>query len=161
MINNFPIISHLKETKPFVAFLLFVSLMMYLNYYTMTQLPGTNGFQCILGANFTPGNIFFSVLISLFAGIMVAGLVVLYRERALLKTLKAGSASTAGLAIGTLTTFCTLCTLPTISLFGFGLGLGFVTEYQLYFKGISVVLLGLGIYLLNGQLKGHCRRCKY
>ena len=99
----------------------------------MAHFPGTDGFMCLIGANFTPLNIIFSIFISLSAGLLTVGLIELYKEKKALKSVELGSTSTVGLAMGMLTTFCTLCTIPTLSLFGVGISLSFVTQYELYF----------------------------
>jgi hypothetical protein len=161
MNNKFPIVGLLKHPILFLVFMGVGGGMFYINYYAMTKFPGTDGFQCLIGANFTPSNIVFSVLISIAAGLLAAGLVSIYKQKQALRSMKIGSASTVGLIIGTLTTFCTLCVIPTISLFGVGIGFGFITQYQIYFKAASLLLLGTGIYLLNRQLKGSCKICKY
>lgn len=161
MQKTFPIIGLLKNPKSLYTFVGVGGVMFYINYYAMTKLPGSNGFQCLVGGNFTPGNIIFSVLISISAGLLATGLIAVYKQNKALNSMRIGSVSTAGLVMGTLTTFCTLCVIPTISLFGIGISLGFVSQYQLYFKAASLLLLSIGIYLLNRQLKGNCKMCKY
>ncbi len=158
---KFPIIGLLKDSKLLLVFLGVSGVMLYINYYAMTKLPSTDGFQCLMGGNFTPGNIIFSILISISAGLLSAGLVAIYKQKKAMHSMKIGSASTVGLVMGMLTTFCTLCIIPTISLFGIGIGIGFISEYELYFKAASLLLIGTGIYLLNQQLKGACKMCKY
>ena len=136
-----------------VAFLLFD-----LNYYFMTKLPGTRDFQRVLGAGFTPANIIFSVILSLMAGLLVVGMMENIKKRKASKL--AGGASSVGVVAGAMTVFCTFCTLPVISVFGLSVSIAFFTTYEWYFKGLSLILMAVGLWLLDRQLVDECKVCK-
>lgn len=130
-----------------------------LNYYFISTLPGEVGNACVPGANFTPVNVGFAVLLSLLAGVMVSGVIDLYRLRR--GQAGVGSAlSAVGLLVGTFTVFCTACTIPFITLFGLSIGLGFFSVYNLSFKIVSLVLMLGGLHFLNQQLREGCKVCK-
>lgn len=135
-----------------VAFLMFD-----FNYYLMSTLIGSRNNACVVGANLTAANLVFSVIFSIFCGILVAGLVQLYRQRKL--AMKGSMVSGFGLLLGIFTMFCTACTFPIISAFGLGLGVEFFTDYSPGFQVLSLALLGYGLYSLNRQLDGVCERC--
>lgn len=151
---NFKVFTNLK--KPVFAFIMlgFSFLLFDIHYYLMKNLPGERDLMCVMGGNFTPENITFSILMSLLFGLMVAGIVALFQERS--KKLAIGSLSGFGLLLGSFTVFCTACTLPFISLFGLSIGLGFFTDYNLIFKIASIVLMLVSLYLVNRQLSASC-----
>ena len=111
--------------------------------------------MCIMGANLTPLNIGFSIIMSFLAGLMFAALIEMYRRKQM--SVSAGSASGLGLFLGTMTVFCTACTLPVISLFGVSVSLLFFTDYEVLLKGTGIVLMIVGLWILNGQLKNECK----
>lgn len=136
------------------AFLIFV-----FQFYLMLTLPGTIDFSCVEGANLTFANIIFASLTSVLSGMMIAGFAVLYGQSAARRGIQGVSLSAIGLIFGTFTVFCTVCTLPVISLFGLSIGLQFFTYHNFIFKVVSTLLLFLGMYFLNRQLKLECSRC--
>ena len=150
-----PILKVLRSpTNVFV--LVGVSLLLFdIQYYLMMNLPGSRDFMCIMGANLTPLNIGFSIIMSFLAGLMFAALIEMYRRKQM--SVSAGSASGLGLFLGTMTVFCTACTLPVISLFGVSVSLLFFTDYEVLLKGTGIVLMIVGLWILNGQLKNECK----
>ena len=138
-----------------VAFILFD-----LSYYFMSTLSGSDGLTCIDGGNLTLANLVFSAIMSLSVALMLIATIEVHKRRRK-KILSAGSAlSGAGFFVGTLTVFCTACTIPIISLFGLGTVLWWFVSYNLWFKLLSLVLIGLGLRMLNKQLEGECKICK-
>lgn len=131
-------------------------------YLVMKNLPSSGDVPaCSVGAALTIENIIFSVALSILTALMVAGMIRLYLLRKTIK--KAGlPSSVAGLGfiIGFFTVFCALCTIPVISVFGFAIGLGFFTTYNLAFKIISIVLMLFSFFLLDRQLNNACQSCK-
>lgn len=150
----------LNQKKYLVLFLLVSAGFFALNYQLMARLPGGGkNLMCEVGGGLTPENLTFGFVLSAMGGLLITGFIALLSQKKAKVGWKAGSASTLGMGVGLLTTFCTLCTLPVISLFGLGVGLSFFTEYELWFKVLSLILLGASLYLLNKQLKEQCRRC--
>ncbi len=129
-----------------------------LNIYTIKNLPGAGDLYCSIGDAYTPTNVLFSAIISLSAGVMAAGIYQLFQIRKTVAVLKSSSTTVLGLVTGFFTAFCTACTLPFITVFGASISLTFISEYEIEFKLLSLVLMFLGLYLLNNQLKG-CEVC--
>ncbi len=159
MTQALPIFGLLKQKRYAAIALVVFSSFFYGNYYLMANMIGNEGFMCKMGAGLTPFNIFFSLVISAMAGLVVVGFLENQKQRSSASKLKAGSASALGLGLGTLTSFCTLCSLPALSLFGLSIPLAFFTDYELYFKLASFVLLLGGFYLVNRELRRGCERC--
>ena len=126
----------------------------------MYNLPGTNGYQCIYGANLTWDNIGFAIIMSLAVGLVVVALTEMIRRKKEILGAELGIVSLVGMVFGFLTTFCTFCSLPLISLFGATIALTWFTDYEWYFKILSLALLGISLYVLDNQLKGDCKVCK-
>lgn len=132
-------------------------------YLVMKELPSVSGTKaCVIGGALTTENLIFSGLISVLTAIILIGLFRLYRLKASLRQRAAtGSFLSIGFIVGFFTVFCTLCTIPVISFFGLSIGLSFFTTYNLLFKLLSIFLMLLALFLLNGQLKNDCKRCRY
>lgn len=158
MSTTFPIFGLLKNPRHWVIFGFTFGLLFYANYYLMAHLVGERDLMCVMGAGLTPFNLFFAFVMSVMAGFLVVGVVQNSKNRAT-SQVKVGSTSFLGLGLGTLTSFCTLCSLPALTLFGSSVSLGFITEYEVYFKLLSIVLLAVGLYLVNRELKEGCKRC--
>lgn len=153
------VLESLKNPVSLFTFLGVAVLFFDLNYYFMVNLPGTVGLACAPGANLTATNMIFSILLSLLTALMVSGVMMLYRQRSSGKKSAAGIAGVAAI-IGTFTVFCTTCSIPIISLFGLSVGLTFFTTYNLAFKIVSLLLMIIGLYYLEKQLRGNCQMCK-
>ena len=95
---------------------------------------------------------------SLFAGIIVAGIIELFKQKK--SKLKASSLSGFGLVLGSITIFCIPCTFAVFTVFGVAISLNFFMTYDLYIKIASLLLMIYGTYLLNKQLMGECKMCK-
>lgn len=149
----------LNQKKYLALFLLVTGGFFALNYSIIARLPGHKDFMCVPGGGLTPENLTFAFALSAMVGLLVMGFVGLFVQKRAKVGWKAGSTSTFGMIVGFLTTFCTLCTLPVISLFGFGVGLGFITTYEWWFKGASLIILSVSLHLMNRQLKNQCSRC--
>lgn len=136
-----------------------VSFLMFdLNYYFMSTFPGARDFMCVIGGNLTPLNIIFAIFLSLMTGILIAGIVELFRLRS--KKLAASSVTGLGLFLGILTMFCAACTIPVITIAGFSIGISFLTTYNLIIQISSMILMLLALYLVNQQLNDACVVCK-
>lgn len=163
-----PIFTNLKELKYALVFAGVVFLLFDVSYYLMVNLPGTRNFACVMGANLTPLNIGFSVVMSLLVGLLMTGFVALfsqqYKEKKAamvsLSAAQAGPLAGFGLVAGVLSLFCTVCTFPVLLLFGVSVGLEFFTDYHVLVKIISLGLLGAAVFLLNRQLARQCAVCK-
>lgn len=149
----------LNQRKFLALFLLVSGGFFALNYRLIARLPGGGNLACEIGGGLTPENLTFTFVLSAMVGLLVMGLTGLFSQKKAKLGWKTGSSSTLGMAVGILTTFCSLCTLPLLSLFGLGVVFSFITEYEFWFKGLSLILLGWSVYLLNRQLKEQCQRC--
>ncbi|MDA1060210.1 MAG: hypothetical protein O3B47_00250 [bacterium] len=129
-----------------------------INFWMMKNLPGSRDQMCIVGGNYTTGNLIYSVLLSLMAGTMIAGVFTLFQRRQ--SKLAASTTTGAGLLVGGLTVFCTACTLPVISLFGISIGLTIFTTYGLPFKIVSLLIMAAGLWIVNRQLDDRCEICE-
>lgn len=147
---HFPLIKNLRNPVVLLVSLGVALIFFDLSYYLMTSFPGSDGKMCIEGGNLTMENLLFAAVISLFAGLMVGGLLQLYKQRK--ARLVASSASGAAVAIGALTIFCTVCTLPVLSFFGLSIGLSIFVTYNAVFKVLSMTFMLVGLILLNKQL---------
>lgn len=154
-----PLLSNLKQLKYFLAALGVAVLMFDVSYYVMSTFPGTRNNMCVMGANFTPTNIVFSILLSVMVGILFAGFIALFAQNYVKNRAKLTSLSGLGFLIGTMSVICTACTLPVISLFGVTVWLDFFTNHELLFKAVSLIIMSASLYLLNQQLKNACAMC--
>jgi hypothetical protein len=132
-----------------------------LNYYLMSTMPGSRDQMCVMGVNLTPGNIAFSVVLSLLTGMLVAGLIALFAKRAAQRKAAMASLSGVGLGVGLLTFFCPVCSLPLFSIAGAGVIFQAFNDYNLIFKVVSVLFLVGAILLLNSQLSDDCKKCVF
>jgi|CXWL01.1.fsa_nt_gi hypothetical protein len=151
------IFSILKKPTPFLVMLGFAFIFFDLQFLIMSKLPGSENEMCVMGAGLNLSNILFAIAISLMGGLFVAGFTQTFKKN----KASYGTLSLSGIAavIGTLTVFCTACTIPVLSIFGLAIGISFFTTYNIWFKVISLALMGFGLYQLNKQLKGECDRC--
>ena len=138
------------------------ALMFDVYYLVMARLPGVENNSCTVGAGLTPGNILFSGVLSVLAAVMIFAIVRMIQMRLLSRrslggNLATGSSLGLGFVVGFFTVFCALCTIPVISLFGFSVGLGFFTTYNVFFKALSLALMGLALWQVNKRLQ--CDRC--
>lgn len=154
-----PVLTNLKQLKYFLVAVGVAVLMFDISYYVMSTFPGSRNNMCLLGANLTPINIVFSIVLSVMVGIMLAGFISLFAQKYTKNKVKLTSLSGLGFLIGTMSVICTACTLPVISLFGVTIWLDFFTDYELMFKVLSLILMSGSLYLLNRQLKNACAVC--
>jgi len=153
-----------KNLKEFLYFSIFLSTSMItfaFSYYLMATLPGERDFSCVVGAGLNTFNVLFSLILSLATGLLLAAIFSLYQKRIAEKELGATSFSGLAVVIGLFPVFCTACTFPVLSLFGLSIGLGFFTDYNLAFKAVSLILMGMSLYMTEKQLKGACKRCAF
>ena len=129
-------------------------------YQVMKILPAVGDVPaCIVGGSLTLKNVVFSGFLSALTALVLAGLIRLYLlRRSIVKSTKTGSILGLGFLTGFFTVFCTLCTIPVVSIFGFGIGLGFFTTYNLFFKIVSMIFMIAALILLDKQLNS-CEAC--
>lgn len=154
-----PVFTNLKQLKYFLTAVGVAVLMFDISYYAMSVFPGSRNNMCVLGANLTPGNIGFSILLSVMVGIMFAGFIALFAQNYAKNRVKLSSLSGLGFLVGTMSVICTACTLPVISLFGVTIWLDFFTDHEALFKIVSILLMTGSLYLLNQQLNNACAVC--
>jgi len=170
------IITNLKTPKYLLSAFGVAFLVFDISYYLMSTLPGSRNEMCVMGANLTPLNISFGILLSLMFGVLGAGFWGLYDANLQILAVQRGrefetartgtkvaltSLSGIGAFLGVMTMFCTACTLPVISFLGVSFGLQFFTDNNIFFKVASVLLVLLAAYYLNRQLHFRCAACKY
>jgi hypothetical protein len=102
----------------------------------------------------------YASVLAILTGVAVVGIISLTHIRAAKNKIALSSLSGIAVLMGTLTAFCTLCTLPVISFFGISIGLSAFTDFNPWFKAISLLLMGISIYLINMQLQNQCGICK-
>jgi len=151
---NFPILKNLRDPVKLLVFTGVAFLVFDISYYFMAFTLGTRDNTCLLGAGLTPLNIIFSVIISLLSGLLVTGLMGIWKRKS--GRLLSGSSGGIGLLFGGMTVFCTFCTIPVITLLGFSVSLSFFTTYALAFKIIAIILMLIAAHRLNRQLLGEC-----
>jgi hypothetical protein len=156
-----PVLKNLKEARYLLVFIGSAFLLFDFSYYLMSTLPGSKDYMCVEGANLTPENIIFSIILSLMVGVMAAGLINLFTIQTAKSKAKLTSIGGIGLGIGSLTMFCSVCTLPILSLFGLSVVFELFLEYSLIFRTISFLMLGTALFLLNKQLLEGCKKCVY
>lgn len=151
----------LKQKKSFLTFLIAAGIFFLLNFWIMKNLPGSGNESCAIGAGITTFNIIFSLITSLAFGLLISGMVALYRHRKTAKILRSSTAATTVIAsvISFFTVFCVACTLPFITIFGAAISLNFFTDFEIELKLLSLTLMFLALYLLNRQLNG-CEICE-
>ncbi|MEK9159289.1 MAG: hypothetical protein AAB383_01015 [Patescibacteria group bacterium] len=149
-----------KEPLQWLYTLALAMTIFYGYYQVMKILPAVGKVPaCVVGGSLTIKNVVFSGLLSVLTALILAGLVRLYLLRkSIVKSTKTGSILGFGFLTGFFTIFCTLCTIPLISIFGFSVGLGFFTTYNLFFKILSLIFMLTALVLLNKQL-GDCKSC--
>lgn len=145
------ILRALRNPVRLVVALIVAILFFDLNYFLMSRLPGEVDRMCVIGGYLNGVNIGFAVVMSALTGILVAGVLALYKQRRA-KMAATSALSGVGLLVGTFTVFCTTCTIPVFSFWGLSIGLNFFTDFNLEFKILSFILMVVGIYLLNQQL---------
>lgn len=155
--HHWPLLKEYKNPSMWLVGFATGLLVFDVQYFTMANFPGTRNEMCVMGANLTPLNIVFALLLSTMIALLIIGFIQLFKKKLEQKKVLASSVSTTfGLLIGVFSSFCTLCTLPVLSLSGLSVGLEFFTEYQAVFKIISLLLLGAALLQLNKQLKDQC-----
>lgn len=132
-----------------------------LQYFLMATLPGTRDFMCVDGANLTPINVVFSLLLSLLVGLMVSSLIALVIKKAARRKVAMTTFTGVGMGIGALTLFCPICALPVISIFGLSLGLEFVNDFNFWLKLLSIAMMVVSLYMVNKRLDDNCKECVY
>jgi len=155
------IFSNLKNPKYLLIFMGSALVMFDLNYYLMSSFPGSRNEMCVMGVNLNAENIFFSILLSLLTGLLIAGLFGLLAKRGAHQKSALTSLSGVGLGIGTLTFFCPLCALPVISIAGLSVVLQLFNDYNLLFKLASLLIIGAALFMMNKQLADDCKACVF
>ncbi|MDF2379071.1 MAG: hypothetical protein P1V18_02510 [Candidatus Gracilibacteria bacterium] len=152
-----PILTQLKNPALLIAALGFAVLFFDLQLWMMWNLPGYESEMCVMGAGLKPDNIIYAIVMSLLFGMFLMGFYTTLKVKQ--ASLGGLSLSTAAMALGTLTVICASCTFQAISIFGFVIGVHFLTDLNIWFKLISFMMMLLGIYQVNKQLKGECSSC--
>ena len=157
--KKFHVLANLKDPVYLLVFIGSVFLFFDLQYYLMASLPGTKDFMCVDGANLTPLNVIFSLVLSLLVGLIVASLTALFRKTVRQKKAALTSVTGLGMGLGALTLFCPICALPVISVFGFSLGLDFINDYNIWLKLLSIGMLAVSLLMVNRRLDPKCKVC--
>lgn len=155
-----PIFTNLKDVRYLMAFIGFAFISFDVSYFMMSVLPGSRDSMCMMGANLTPGNIAFSALLSLFTGVLFAGFINVFAGKLAKRKAMLSSLTGVGFMAGTMSVICPACTLPVISLFGITIWTDFISDHDLLLKAVSMALMAVSLYLLNGQMKDTCVFCR-
>lgn len=131
-----------------------------INYFFMASLPGSRDEMCVMNINLTPGNIVFSILMSLLTGLLLAGLMALLVMRSTQKKASMAAVSGLGVGIGALTVFCPVCAIPVFTIGGASVFFELFNQYGIIFKIVSVALLLGSLWYLNKKLDPDCLECK-
>lgn len=136
--------------------------------YLMVTLTGSRDNMCMVGANLTPENLVFSVLLSLGFGLI---LTLIFYSFAAHARIGAGTSilGTIGSILGFLTVFCGICSISVISSLFATLGLGyisfaeterflnpimeFVVDHNLWIKIACIGMIGMTVYLLDRKME--------
>jgi hypothetical protein len=138
-----------------VAFIIFD-----INYFLMASLPGSRDEMCVMNINLTPGNIVFSILVSLLTGVVLSGLIALLIMRSTYSKGSMVAVSGLGIGIGTLTTFCPVCAIPVFTIGGASVFFELFNQYGIFFKVLSLGLLLGSLWYLNKKMDPDCLECK-
>ena len=152
------VIQNLKSPKYVISAFVIAVIFFGFNYYFIASLPGIRNEACVPGANLTFGNILFAEVMSLLVGILAVNIFALYKMRKGNLDISAMSGTAA--VIGVFTVFCTICTLPIFYFFGIGVSLAFFTNYNLFFKILSIMLMVTALIILNSRLVKECKKCR-
>lgn len=157
--KKLPILKNLAKPAYLLVALGTTLIFFNINYYLMATLPGEKDNMCVLGAGLNPANLIYTGFLSVAIGILVVGFIVLFSQKTAKNKIAISSLSGFSFVTGTLTVFCTFCTLPVITLFGSSLWVSFFTDYNIYIKIASTLMMLTALYLLNRQLNNECERC--
>lgn len=149
------VFKQLKKPSTLSIFVLSSTAFFALQYYILSTLPGGGIDACVIGGGLNAQNLTFAALMSVGFGLILAAIPQVYAlHKANAGTL--GGTSFMAFFIGIFTVFCTVCTIPLISVFGISFSLAFFTDAALELQLISLILMGLSLYLMEKQLKGIC-----
>ena len=151
------ILSLFKSPTCLLVMLGFSLMFFYFQYLTMKNLPGYRDEMCVMGAGLNLSNIIFSITTSIMASIFIVGFYCVLKENR--PDFKGLSFSGIGLLLGGMTVFCASCAFQVISIFGVAVGLHLFSEWNIWFKILSLALMSYGLYSINKQLKGTCSMC--
>ncbi|MCA9374683.1 hypothetical protein KC725_05995 [Candidatus Peregrinibacteria bacterium] len=154
-----PLFTNLKQIKYLFTAIGVAFLMFDVSYWWMQTRPGSRNNMCVMGANLTPGNIAFSLVLSAMIGVLAAGFIALFAQKYAKNRKALAGLSGIGMILGTMSVICTACTFPVLSLFGLTIWLDFFTHYEGLFKIVSLIMMTGSLYLLNQQLKDACAIC--
>lgn len=128
-----------------------------LSFYAMITLPGTKNNTCILGGNFTTQNAIFSIILSICLGIIISGMITLFKQKQTNSKTKVASITGIATILSGGTMFCSICTLPILTLIGLGTFFYFFLEYSIIIQLISLGMIIFSMHLLSQQLEGNCK----
>lgn len=138
-----------------LAFILFD-----INYFFMATLPGSRDEMCVMNINLTPGNVVFSIVLSLLTGLVLTGIMALLVMRSTQRKGSMAAVSGLGVGIGALTVFCPVCAVPVFTIGGASVIFELFNHYGIAFKLLSVALLLGSLWYLNKKLDPDCLECK-
>lgn len=127
-----------------------------LSLLVLWRTPGGPNNACMIGGNFTTGNILFSMVMSLLLAINVVGLVEVVRMKQKKDSAKIASLGSVGLLLWIGSTMCLACYLPLITIFGASFSLSFFYSYSGLLKVISLVVGVVAVWMVNRQIVDGC-----
>lgn len=124
-----------------------------------SKLPRSNGYACISNSlSFSDYAFFF--IFSTLVGTNLSMLTYLLNKKKHKKVATAETLGISGLILAILSFFCFFCLLPSISILGFGISLGFLSNHSLNFRIFSLLFLLISAFLFNKKVERDCKKCK-
>jgi hypothetical protein len=152
----------LKRKKYLLIATIATILMAGISYYlTVVNIYHKNIFAYadMNGTLFTIISIILGLIISLLVGFYFA-LLVFRRDITKEKTVKDNASGLAGIGTGIIASGCPSCGVPLLGLVGFPLALYSLPFKGLELKALSIVFLGLSLYLISKNIKKNLA-CQY
>lgn len=131
-------------------FLINISVLLLINS------PAKIANACVQGGNFTLINLGLAIVISLLLSLSLAGLLHLLRMKKQKNNINLVSIGGVGMFFWFLSTMCLACYIPIIGIFGFSLSLNFLTGFEVWFRGVSLVLSILSLWMVDRQIRFGC-----
>ena len=145
----------LNKNNLIVAGFVFVVLT-NISIWILLNTPAKSDFACINGANFTIHNALIAIGLSALLSLNIVGLAKLIREKQNTSKVKLASLSGFAAFMWILSTICFACYLPIFVVFGFSVSLSFLSNYEIWFGLMGMLLSGVSLFMLDRQIRFGC-----
>lgn len=129
----------MKSTKEVLVFAISFLVLFLVSVLALIKLPGSYNQTCLIGAYFTPFNVFYNAVASSMVAFILSNI---YEYGGNLKV----NTSMLGIITWATTTFCVPCMIPLLSFLGISVSLNFLSYNNYMFQILSLVILGFGVY---------------